>query len=212
MLCRPRPLVSSDRTAAARDRRRSAYRIPRSREHTPCSGSCRLNLRISLTRGFAIQMTLTERIPLVETRIPLKFAMRHLAGAVSVVTAGIGDERTGATVTTAHSLSVDPEVMVVSINQLVDMGSHQPASAVLRQRASSRPDGDRRAVRRTRWPEGFGSFTKEPVGQLWRPAHWYFKTRSPRSIARSRTRLCATATWSSSAASGMWSAESRVRL
>ncbi|RWK73930.1 MAG: flavin reductase [Mesorhizobium sp.] len=61
-------------------------------------------------------MTLTERIPLVETRIPLKFAMRHLAGAVSVVTAGIGDERTGATVTTAHSLSVDPEVMVVSIN------------------------------------------------------------------------------------------------
>ncbi|ESY10705.1 hypothetical protein X750_32085 [Mesorhizobium sp. LNJC394B00] len=42
--------------------------------------------------------------------------MRHLAGAVSVVTAGIGDERTGATITTAHSLSVEPEVMVVSIN------------------------------------------------------------------------------------------------
>ena len=61
-------------------------------------------------------MTLTERILLDETRIPLKFAMRHLAGAVSVVTAGIGEERTGATVTTAHSLSVEPEVMVVSIN------------------------------------------------------------------------------------------------
>ena len=61
-------------------------------------------------------MTLTERILLDETRIPLKFAMRHLAGAVSVVTAGIGDERTGATITTAHSLSVEPEVMVVSIN------------------------------------------------------------------------------------------------
>ncbi|MER9074200.1 flavin reductase family protein [Mesorhizobium sp. M0904] len=61
-------------------------------------------------------MTLTERILLDETPIPLKVAMRHLAGAVSVVTAGIGDERTGATVTTAHSLSVEPEVMVVSIN------------------------------------------------------------------------------------------------
>src|SRR6266567_3614890 len=59
---------------------------------------------------------LTERVPLVETGIPLKFAMRHLAGAVSVVTAGVGDERTGAAVTTAHSLSVEPEVVVVSIN------------------------------------------------------------------------------------------------
>ncbi|WP_058636551.1 flavin reductase family protein [Aureimonas ureilytica] len=46
----------------------------------------------------------------------LKDAMRHLAGAVSVVTAGTGDERTGATVTSAHSLSVEPETMVVSIN------------------------------------------------------------------------------------------------
>ena len=46
----------------------------------------------------------------------LKEAMRHLAGGVSVVTAGTGDERTGATVTSAHSLSVEPETMVVSIN------------------------------------------------------------------------------------------------
>lgn len=61
-------------------------------------------------------MTLTERVPLTETRVPLKFAMRHLPGAVCVVTAGVGAERTGATVTTAHSLSVEPEMMVVSIN------------------------------------------------------------------------------------------------
>ncbi|WP_092497116.1 flavin reductase family protein [Faunimonas pinastri] len=47
----------------------------------------------------------------------LKEAMRHLVGGVSVVTAGLGDERTGATVTSAHSLSVDPETMVVSINR-----------------------------------------------------------------------------------------------
>lgn len=46
----------------------------------------------------------------------LKAAMRHLVGAVSVVTAGIDDDRTGATVTSAHSLSVEPETMLVSIN------------------------------------------------------------------------------------------------
>ncbi|TIS35878.1 flavin reductase family protein [Mesorhizobium sp.] len=61
-------------------------------------------------------MTLIERVPLIETGVSLKAAMRHLAGAVSVVTAGVGDGRTGATVTTAHSLSVEPEVMVISIN------------------------------------------------------------------------------------------------
>jgi flavin reductase (DIM6/NTAB) family NADH-FMN oxidoreductase RutF len=46
----------------------------------------------------------------------LTHAMRFMAGPVCVVTAGLGNERTGATVTTAHSLSVDPEMMVVSIN------------------------------------------------------------------------------------------------
>lgn len=46
----------------------------------------------------------------------LKQAMRHLVGGVCVVTAGIGEARTGATVTSAHSLSVEPETMLVSIN------------------------------------------------------------------------------------------------
>jgi flavin reductase (DIM6/NTAB) family NADH-FMN oxidoreductase RutF len=46
----------------------------------------------------------------------LKQAMRHLVGAVCVVTAGTGDDRTGATVTSAHSLSIEPETMLVSIN------------------------------------------------------------------------------------------------
>lgn len=46
----------------------------------------------------------------------LKQAMRTLAGGVSVITAGIGDERTGATVTSATSLSMDPPTMVVSLN------------------------------------------------------------------------------------------------
>lgn len=47
---------------------------------------------------------------------PLRDAMRHLVVGVSVVTAGLGRDRTGATVTTAHSLSIDPETMMVSIN------------------------------------------------------------------------------------------------
>jgi flavin reductase (DIM6/NTAB) family NADH-FMN oxidoreductase RutF len=48
--------------------------------------------------------------------VGLKLAMRHLVGGVSVVTAGLGDERTGATVTSAHSLSMEPETMLISIN------------------------------------------------------------------------------------------------
>lgn len=47
----------------------------------------------------------------------LRLAMRRLAGGVSVVTAGRGEGRTGATVTSAQSLSLDPETMVVSINK-----------------------------------------------------------------------------------------------
>ncbi|MBX3569251.1 MAG: flavin reductase family protein [Rhizobiaceae bacterium] len=43
-------------------------------------------------------------------------AMRRVAGPVSVITAGIGDDRTGATVTTAQSLSIEPESMMVAIN------------------------------------------------------------------------------------------------
>lgn len=46
----------------------------------------------------------------------LKAAMRHLAGGVCVVTAGLDERRTGATVTSAHSFSVEPETMIVSIN------------------------------------------------------------------------------------------------
>lgn len=46
----------------------------------------------------------------------LRQAMRHLVGGVCVITAGTGVERTGATVTSAHSLSLDPEVMLVSLN------------------------------------------------------------------------------------------------
>lgn len=47
----------------------------------------------------------------------LKAALRHLTGSVSVVTAGEGEGRTGATVTSAYGLSVDPAAMIVTINR-----------------------------------------------------------------------------------------------
>lgn len=47
----------------------------------------------------------------------LKSAMRTVSGAVSVVSAGVGPDRTGATVTSATALSVDPPTMIVNINR-----------------------------------------------------------------------------------------------
>ena len=44
-------------------------------------------------------------------------AMRHLAGGVSVITAGRAKEITGMTVTSVSSLSVDPPTLIVSINR-----------------------------------------------------------------------------------------------
>jgi flavin reductase (DIM6/NTAB) family NADH-FMN oxidoreductase RutF len=46
----------------------------------------------------------------------LKLALRRLGGGVSVITTGEGDARTGATVTSATALSVDPPRMLVSLN------------------------------------------------------------------------------------------------
>jgi flavin reductase (DIM6/NTAB) family NADH-FMN oxidoreductase RutF len=44
-------------------------------------------------------------------------AMRHLVGAVSVITAGRGSDITGMTVTSVSSLSVDPPTLIVAINR-----------------------------------------------------------------------------------------------
>jgi flavin reductase (DIM6/NTAB) family NADH-FMN oxidoreductase RutF len=44
-------------------------------------------------------------------------AMRHLAGGVSVITAGRGKDITGMTVTSVSSLSVDPPALIVSVNR-----------------------------------------------------------------------------------------------
>ena len=47
----------------------------------------------------------------------VKLAMRTLGGGVSVITAGHGEDRTGATVTSATALSMEPPTMIVNINK-----------------------------------------------------------------------------------------------
>jgi 3-hydroxy-9,10-secoandrosta-1,3,5(10)-triene-9,17-dione monooxygenase reductase component len=46
-----------------------------------------------------------------------KQAMRHLIGGVSVITAGADEAKTGLTVTSAISLSLDPPTMLVCVNR-----------------------------------------------------------------------------------------------
>ncbi|HWJ75674.1 MAG TPA: flavin reductase family protein [Kaistia sp.] len=46
-----------------------------------------------------------------------KHAMRHLAGAVSVITTGAGEDRTGFTATSVSSLSADSPSLIVSLNR-----------------------------------------------------------------------------------------------
>lgn len=46
-----------------------------------------------------------------------KLAMRHLLGAVSVITVGTGDQLTGFTATSVSSLSVEPPTLLVSLNR-----------------------------------------------------------------------------------------------
>ncbi len=46
-----------------------------------------------------------------------KLSMRHLAGAVSVITVGEGEDRTGFTATSVSALSVEPPTILVSLNR-----------------------------------------------------------------------------------------------
>lgn len=46
-----------------------------------------------------------------------KNSMRHLAGAVSVITVGRGADRTGFTATSVSSLSIEPPSILVSLNR-----------------------------------------------------------------------------------------------
>lgn len=62
-------------------------------------------------------MTAALKHPVLPAEPGLRDAMRLVAGGVSIITAGIGEERTGLTVTSAVSLSVEPPTMMVCVNR-----------------------------------------------------------------------------------------------
>ena len=49
--------------------------------------------------------------------VDLRHAMRHLVGGVSVITAGIGADRTGLTATSATALSMEPPTTLICVNR-----------------------------------------------------------------------------------------------
>lgn len=53
----------------------------------------------------------------IEDIAAFKMAMRHLAGAVAVVTTGQGDGRTGFTATSVSSFSLEPPTLIVCLNR-----------------------------------------------------------------------------------------------
>jgi flavin reductase (DIM6/NTAB) family NADH-FMN oxidoreductase RutF len=72
---------------------------------------------MNLAQSFAAGSAKTELSHFQADAANVKRALRSLAGGVSVITAGRGADRTGATVTSATGLSMDPPTMIVSINK-----------------------------------------------------------------------------------------------
>lgn len=74
---------------------------------------------MSLPSRNARVVNLAQRAPAFQqpTDVEFRAAMRHLPGGVSVITTGLGDERTGFTATSVSSLSVDPPTMLVCVNR-----------------------------------------------------------------------------------------------
>jgi flavin reductase (DIM6/NTAB) family NADH-FMN oxidoreductase RutF len=66
-------------------------------------------------RSRAVIPSAPERTP--EEVAAFKTAMRHLAGAVAVITTGAGDERTGFTATSVSSFSMEPPTLIVCLNR-----------------------------------------------------------------------------------------------
>lgn len=57
------------------------------------------------------------KLATVATADQFRKAMRSLAGGVSVITVGRGDDLSGMTVTSVSSLAVDPATLIVSVNR-----------------------------------------------------------------------------------------------
>ena len=72
---------------------------------------------MTIAQSFSTNAALKDVHGLYADASSVKRALRNLAGGVSVITAGYGDDRTGATVTSATGLSMDPPTMIVNINK-----------------------------------------------------------------------------------------------
>ena len=72
---------------------------------------------MTIAQSFSALPAANEATYLTADPSSVKRALRSLAGGVSVITAGQGDDRTGATVTSASGLSMDPPTMIVNINK-----------------------------------------------------------------------------------------------
>lgn len=81
--------------------------------------------------------------PLIADANAFRAAMRQLAGGVSVITAGIGEDRTGLTATSPVSLSVDPPTMLLAVNRTA---SALPVIAAYRHFAVNLLAADQQAV------------------------------------------------------------------
>jgi flavin reductase (DIM6/NTAB) family NADH-FMN oxidoreductase RutF len=75
------------------------------------------SIRIASIQADMMNAIAKQPFPIADTGAALKEAMRHLVGGVTVITAGTGEERTGLTVTSATSLSVEPPTMIVCVNR-----------------------------------------------------------------------------------------------
>ena len=125
-----------------------------------------------------------------------KQAMRHLIGGVSVITAGADEAKTGLTVTSAISLSLDPPTMLVCVNRnasawpVIQRERHYCVNILdsRHQHVADRFAG-RGGVKG-------GPATKARDGVNSSPAPGVSRTRSPSSTAPSRKSSNATATGS----------------
>ncbi len=62
-------------------------------------------------------MSIAIKAPAHDQGIDLRQAMRHLAGGVGIITAGIGQDRTGLTATSVTALSMEPPTMLFCLNR-----------------------------------------------------------------------------------------------
>ena len=62
-------------------------------------------------------MSIAFKFPQIDPSEALRHAMRHMAGGVCVITAGLAEDRTGLTATSATSLSMQPPTMLICVNR-----------------------------------------------------------------------------------------------